>query len=260
MEKDKLLSIGEVSKLTGVGIKALRYYERIGVLKPVYVEPSSGYRYYLVSQTYLVGIIKFAVELDIPLRQLPQFIRGEDTVDFRAFSAHAKEMVENKMKTLNKALNFFDFLEEQLNLQEQHPIGEIYSREIAEKHFYVMPYEKTFVDLDQYEVGKIFLQVPINYDYDEKDLLEYGILCEYSPQGVKRYIFLEVTHDTIKSNYRPIPAGKYICKQNYTSQIEQSKKVFADYLAGKDTFIAIETEVFSGQFNINSPITELRVI
>ena len=40
-----LISIGDLSKLTGVNIKSLRYYEKIGVLLPAYVDPDSRYRY-----------------------------------------------------------------------------------------------------------------------------------------------------------------------------------------------------------------------
>ena len=45
--KNELLSIGEAAKLKQVSVKSLRYYETIGILKPAYVDPSSGYRYYL---------------------------------------------------------------------------------------------------------------------------------------------------------------------------------------------------------------------
>ncbi|MCL2222593.1 MAG: MerR family DNA-binding transcriptional regulator, partial [Oscillospiraceae bacterium] len=50
-KKSGLLSIGDISKFTGVSIKALRYYERIGILKPAYVDPDSLYRYYNFNQT-----------------------------------------------------------------------------------------------------------------------------------------------------------------------------------------------------------------
>ena len=33
------LTIGEVSKMKGVGIKSLRYYDRLGILKPAYINP-----------------------------------------------------------------------------------------------------------------------------------------------------------------------------------------------------------------------------
>lgn len=41
-----MLKIGEFSKLTKVTVKTLRHYDRIGLLKPVFVDADSGYRFY----------------------------------------------------------------------------------------------------------------------------------------------------------------------------------------------------------------------
>ncbi|QRO01715.1 MerR family transcriptional regulator [Archangium violaceum] len=41
-----LYAIGEVSRITGVSVKALRLYQEKGLLQPSRVDPSSGYRYY----------------------------------------------------------------------------------------------------------------------------------------------------------------------------------------------------------------------
>lgn len=43
---NNLLSIGEFSKIANVHIKSLRYYDKLGVLKPIYVDPKTNYRYY----------------------------------------------------------------------------------------------------------------------------------------------------------------------------------------------------------------------
>lgn len=40
------LTISELAKTNSVSIKALRYYEKIGILKPAYINPHNGYRYY----------------------------------------------------------------------------------------------------------------------------------------------------------------------------------------------------------------------
>ena len=61
MEKKDLLSIGDFSKITGVHIKALRYYDSIGILTPVYTDPESGYRYYALHQKAVVDAIQFCV-------------------------------------------------------------------------------------------------------------------------------------------------------------------------------------------------------
>ncbi|GCE21232.1 MerR family transcriptional regulator [Dictyobacter kobayashii] len=45
-----MFKIGEFSKLVQVPIPTLRYYDQVGLLKPVEVDGSTGYRYYAASQ------------------------------------------------------------------------------------------------------------------------------------------------------------------------------------------------------------------
>ena len=45
-----MLKIGDFSRLSRVTVKALRYYDEIGLLKPVEVDRFTGYRYYSVDQ------------------------------------------------------------------------------------------------------------------------------------------------------------------------------------------------------------------
>ena len=39
--------ISEFAKLRGININSLRYYEKIGILKPAYVDEKTNYRYIL---------------------------------------------------------------------------------------------------------------------------------------------------------------------------------------------------------------------
>lgn len=45
-----MYQIGEFSKICQVSVKTLRYYDRIGILKPVEVDAVTGYRYYTREQ------------------------------------------------------------------------------------------------------------------------------------------------------------------------------------------------------------------
>jgi len=45
-----MLKIGDFSRLSRVSVKALRYYDEIGLLKPVEVDRFTGYRYYSADQ------------------------------------------------------------------------------------------------------------------------------------------------------------------------------------------------------------------
>jgi DNA-binding transcriptional MerR regulator len=49
-KESAMIKIGDFSKLARVSIKALRYYDEIGLLKPVSVDQYTGYRYYSTSQ------------------------------------------------------------------------------------------------------------------------------------------------------------------------------------------------------------------
>ncbi len=56
--KNQLYSIGELSKLKGISVKTLRFYDEIGILKPSYVDPFTKYRYYNKVQFVYVDILK----------------------------------------------------------------------------------------------------------------------------------------------------------------------------------------------------------
>src|SRR5688500_3767738 len=45
-----MFKIGEFSRFTRITVKMLRHYDEIGLLKPSFVDASSGYRYYLAEQ------------------------------------------------------------------------------------------------------------------------------------------------------------------------------------------------------------------
>ena len=59
-----MIRIGDFSKLSRVSVKTLRYYDEMGLLKPVEVDPFTGYRFYLFSQlTVLHRILALGLQL-----------------------------------------------------------------------------------------------------------------------------------------------------------------------------------------------------
>ena len=76
MDKQNLLTIGNLSKQTGVHVKSLRYYEQLGILLPAYTDPDTGYRYYTLSQIPVVDAIRACIFLDIPLKEFIGFLKG----------------------------------------------------------------------------------------------------------------------------------------------------------------------------------------
>jgi DNA-binding transcriptional MerR regulator len=55
----KKLSIGEMAKINHVSVQTLRYYDRIDLLKPIYVNEETNYRYYDIKQSAIVDMIQY---------------------------------------------------------------------------------------------------------------------------------------------------------------------------------------------------------
>ena len=73
-ERKDLLSIGVFANLTRLSIKALRLYDQLGLLQPLYVDPQTGYRYYGVDQLSGARMIRNMREMDMPLATIRQVL------------------------------------------------------------------------------------------------------------------------------------------------------------------------------------------
>jgi DNA-binding transcriptional MerR regulator len=69
-----MLKIGDFSRLGRVTVKALRYYDEIGLLKPVSIDPITGYRYYSSDQLPRLNRILALKDLDLSLEQIGRML------------------------------------------------------------------------------------------------------------------------------------------------------------------------------------------
>src|SRR5215211_1829435 len=67
---DDLLPIGRFAKATRLSVKALRHYDELGLLRPAWVDPSSGYRYYRPAQANQAEAIRILRSVDMPLEEI----------------------------------------------------------------------------------------------------------------------------------------------------------------------------------------------
>ncbi len=74
----RLRSIGQFAEITGLTIKALRLYDRLGLLKPAVVDFASGYRYYSLDQTSTAQQIRRLRGWQMPLIEIQVLLQAED--------------------------------------------------------------------------------------------------------------------------------------------------------------------------------------
>ena len=88
-------SIGSLSKLSGVSIRALLHYDLIGLLQPSEVAVS-GYRYYDDAAVERLWQILFYRELDFPLAEIGEILSSPSFDRERALTEHRNLLVQKR--------------------------------------------------------------------------------------------------------------------------------------------------------------------
>lgn len=76
MKKD-LMMIGEIADFFGVSRKAIRLYEKKGIIKPVEVDTQNGYRYYSAAQVQQLNALLELKALGFSLEEIKSVLEGE---------------------------------------------------------------------------------------------------------------------------------------------------------------------------------------
>jgi DNA-binding transcriptional MerR regulator len=79
----QLMSIGRFSRLTGLGVKALRHYDDVGLLKPAAVDEDTGYRLYAAELAQTAEEIRRLRRLELPLDDIRALLETRDPAAVR---------------------------------------------------------------------------------------------------------------------------------------------------------------------------------
>src|SRR5262249_49752517 len=118
-----MFRIGEFSKIAQVSGRLLRYYDQIGLLKPVRVDPETGYRYYSVSQLPELNRILALKELGLTLDQIARLLAGHISGDeIRGMLVMKKAQIE---QTLREEMTRIRYIESRISqIDQEGEMGE----------------------------------------------------------------------------------------------------------------------------------------
>lgn len=77
--KNELMLIGEIAEFFGVSRKAIRLYEKKGIIKPVEVDAENGYRYYSAEQVQQLNALLELKALGFSLDEIKTIMDGKTT-------------------------------------------------------------------------------------------------------------------------------------------------------------------------------------
>lgn len=81
---DDLLTIGAFAARSRLSPKALRLYDRLGLLAPAHVDETSGYRYYRAEQVERARMVALLRRLDMPLARIADVVEARESDGVRA--------------------------------------------------------------------------------------------------------------------------------------------------------------------------------
>ncbi len=133
------LKVNEVAKFTGVTVRTLHYYDKIGLLSPSETT-SAGYRLYGEKELHTLQQILFFRELDFPLNQIKKIILNPTFDSENALKSHRSLLIKkrkridglvNLIEKILKGENTMSFKE--FNMTEIEKMRKAYIAEVKER-------------------------------------------------------------------------------------------------------------------------------
>jgi DNA-binding transcriptional MerR regulator len=107
------LRVGDLARLAGLTPKALRHYDRVGLLRPLDVDPTTGYRLYDRGQLPIARLIAVLRRLDLPLGEVRALLDlAPDRDAFLTALKHHRVRLEAQLVRAQRILHEMDHLTE----------------------------------------------------------------------------------------------------------------------------------------------------
>lgn len=200
------MKIREFAELSGVSVRTLHHYDKIGLLKPTYIDEETGYRYYNYGSVIRMQEILFYKELDFPLKKICEILESPDYNSEAALNSQ-RELLTLKKERLERLIMAIDDAIKGRNIMKNfdNSIFEKYKNEVKDKW-------------GNTEAYKEYAEKSKDYSQDRYNIFEEGmneIIDEFS-----LYAKSEVPVDSYGTQMLVQKLQKYITINFYTCTVE----------------------------------------
>lgn len=121
-----MFRIGDFSRLARVSVKALRHYDRLGLLEPASTDPLNGYRYYSSEQLPRLNSILALKDLGFSLEQVSLLLDGNlSPAQTRSMLETKRDEVGLTVATEKERLSRLEARLERMELESGPPAHEV---------------------------------------------------------------------------------------------------------------------------------------
>lgn len=247
----KYYRIGEFSKLTGASIKSLRYYDKIGVLKPNYVDKETKYRYYIPEQIIELNIIKLCLSLNLPLKTLKW---KSNNTNLENLIETGKQKAEQVIKETYRMLDLISDIKLQIDrLNTSHNNKEVYKCKMNERQVLVTEWSES--DNGDKYIEKI---AELNAKAKENDLTiltQQGIL--YSVCDKKYFAYIIVKGDYSGEGMLYLKEKEYSCMILQETEVKKVPDIVNRTIGNAKFVFFLNTDIFD--FCLSHPMHMLEI-
>jgi len=234
MSKEQF-SIGEIHKITGVSVSALRFYDELGLIKPSYVDENNGFRYYGYEHFWQIEIIKMCRDLMLPLKNLKEVLESQDDNEFVKFLEEQRKSTKAELKRLKEVVADIAWMERQWQdkaLLQKGPL--LYQKFIPERPVIPVWWEAGFSN----DALHLKLQMQTEHELSQTQSIRrhygYFLDCDKFFNGEiytqAEYLELEQYSSQDSNSIEILPAGDYACYITKIFSSEMDLEPFYAYL------------------------------
>ncbi len=99
----KYFSVGEAAKLADMTSETLRYYDRIGLVKPEKKDEWTKYRYYTRQDIVLLHTVRALQQMDLSLQEIRRVLAYDDLEKIIEFLALAEKKADQKIAQIQQS-------------------------------------------------------------------------------------------------------------------------------------------------------------
>ncbi len=160
-----LIKISEFSGLSGISRKLLIYYDKYGILKPKYVDPENGYRYYSRKQLESASVIVSLRQAGMSLASIKEYLNKKSPDHLMELLSMQEKQIEEQIRQL---CNIKQMIESRKKLTERGKEArpnQIYIKYCPEETIFLGPRIEKKFDYESLWSGTIdFLEACRRYE------------------------------------------------------------------------------------------------
>jgi len=210
-------TISEFAKLRNININSLRYYEKLGLLKPAIIDENNGYRYYSAEQVSILNKIILCIQLGIPLKEMVKFLDEDGNLESQKLLEQGRIVAKQRIQEMQNNLDYIDYSLKHIE-DNKVLLGKrgVYHRFIEERKVIITNF---YQEEDVTAPKKFLSEISEIYKYAQSKgmypILPAGQIIRIKKGREMRFcFFIEVLNCTEDEKcVYTIPASEYSCVQ-----------------------------------------------